>query len=64
MQRDKSLTAGDKVEKGLLLLLADLPDVGIDDQAVVGGELAGVEVFNPLGVLDINPPGLQDGDQL
>ena len=64
MQWDKSLAAGDKVEQGLFLLLADLADVGIDDQAVVGGELFRVEVFNPPGVLDINSPGAQYRDQL
>ena len=64
MQRDKSLAAGDKVEQGLLLLFADLADVGIDDQAVVGGELFRVEVFNLPGVLDINSPGAQHRNQL
>ena len=64
MQGDKSLAAGDKVEQGLFLLLADIPDVGIDDQAVVRGELVGIEVFNPPGVLDINSSWPPHRDQL
>ena len=64
MQGDEALSFLNEVKESLFLGLGNLSNVGVDDQAIVGGQLVGVEVFDPVGVLNIDSSGLENGDQL
>jgi len=64
VQGDEALSFLNEVKESLFLGLGNLSNVGVDDQAIVGGQLVGVEVFDPVGVLNVDSSGLENGDQL
>ena len=64
VQGDEALSSLNEVKESLFLGPGNLSNVGVDDQAIVGGQLVGVEVFDPVGVLNIDSSGLENGDQL
>jgi hypothetical protein len=60
VQRDEPLAVLDEVQERLLLGRGDPGDVGVDDQAVVGGERFRVEGGDPVGVHQVDAPPGQD----
>ena len=64
MQGDEALSSLNEVKESLFLGLGDLSNVGVDDQAIIGGQLVGVEGCDTVGVLNIDSSGLENGDQL
>ena len=64
VQRDEAAAARDVVEQRLLLVLADLRRVGVDEQRVVLAERLGVQVRHLLGVGHLDPASGQDRGDL
>src|SRR5205823_13102628 len=64
VQRDEALATSDEIEQCRFLILSDVVDVGIDDQAVVAGEVRRRQRIDFVGVNNINLARRQCGGEL